>query len=93
MTRTAAENALATAERMAAFSEVAAAWAANEFETVTPKEAWHHGWDAESDTPQIFNSDTASAIWDEANNEISICDADGDLWGVNPNTGEIKRVG
>jgi|GEM_PF-5673708 len=94
MTSTTAETALATAERLAAAAEFAAAWAAGEFKTVTPAEAWAAGFDAESATPQIHETEdgSAAAIWNEETRQIEFTDAEASAWTINPETGELRQA-
>ena len=92
---TAAEKATDTATRLKVAAEFAEAWAAGEFRQVTTKEAWDFGFDADSDTPLIFETDTGgghAAIWNEQTRQIEFTDAWGaDAWTVNPDTGELRR--
>ncbi|MFG6637161.1 hypothetical protein ACGYJ8_14475 [Sulfitobacter sp. 1A12126] len=94
MNRTAAENALATAERLATAAEFAAAWAAGEFKTVTPAEAWAAGFDAESNAPQIHETrdGSAAAIWNEETSLIEFTDAEAFAWTISPETGELRQA-
>jgi len=89
--RTDAENALATANRMAAFAEVAAAWAAGEFTKITAAEAWKQGFEINEETALFFQSDRATAITD-GTRKIEIIDIDCDGWEFDPIEGTVTRT-
>jgi len=77
--------------RLEAAARIARALAQGEFRTTTREEAEDLGWEADSDTPEVFIDGPIAAILNSDRSRIEWCDETGNVWIIATATGEMTQ--